>query len=912
MVTVGASGATGGSGSDAFPVRATRFIGRTQAIADLRSILRERRLVTVAGTGGCGKTRLAVEVARLVEPAYADRGAFVDLASVEPSLVANAFAAAAGVPEEGNRPVRELLWAALADRHALVVVDNCEGVIDEAAAVIDGILSGCPRITLLATSREPLGVEGEVTWRVPSLTLPEPGTADPLAALRASEAGALLLDRAELSRPDLAWSCDRAAAAVTMCRRLDGVPLALELAASRLRSLEPGEVARGLDDRFAILRSGLRTAPPRQRTLEASIDWSHELTPEPARMLLRRLAVFAGAFSLDDAAAVVATGTLCARDVPALLADLVDRSLVQAAPRGLTGGEAADRSSYRLLETLRAYAALRLDEAGESEQLHHRHLAHFAEVARRFDAVAETDQLDTARHTIAEALGDLRAAMAWGLANGHADASLAIAAGVRLFWITESRNQEGRDWLATLLDCDELTPPTRLAAVLAAAQLALFAIDPLRQATLAAEGLELARELGDRRSEARALTLLGWSRVFFEPARAVALLNEAIDLAEQIDDRIRIEFASFGAGAAALGCGDLAAAAEHAERGVALSCSRDTFGQMFGLGLLGYVRCLQGDLDTALEHLRLACAFDGGDETGFNRDLAEQWLAYVLTLQARYDEAAAQLDTTLARAQAAGNPTMFVRVSAAWLAAARGDDAAVAEHTADALPLLELIGVALWQVQAHRLAGDAAAARGADGTAHWQQAMAVAEASSNPIARTIALLGLARSPDNDAARTRRLLRDAVRAALGAGYRIGLIDALEALVTNAADELDRDDAAGVLAAAATERERIGYRAFAPAAQAASGRVAPSLEEAATVACRGDRRPARPPDGWASLTPAELRVARLVADGLTNPQIGERLFLSRRTVQTHLSHAFTKLRLSSRAELASAFTREQSPN
>lgn len=895
-------------GGSAFPRRASRFIGRDHDVAQLRAALASHQLVTLVGTGGCGKTRLALEVASELEPTFGDGGVFVDLAPAEPAMVPHVVAAAAGVTEEGAAPVDELVWRALTERHALVVVDNCEGVVDAGAAMVDGLLRRCPSVTVLATSREPLSVDGEMTWRVPSLSLPPADCAD-LAALAESEAGQLLLDRMALAGPDVEVSSpEDVAALATICRRLDGIPLALELAASRLRALGPVALAAGLDDRFRLLRAGPRTAPPRQRTLEASIAWSYELLDEPARRLFRRLGVFAASFALADAVAVVTGGDLAAGDVAPGLADLGDRSLVQR-----TG----DRS--RLLESLRAYALEQLRRDGEEEALRVRHLAHLVAVADAFDAVAETAAITDRVPIVTALLDDARAAMTWSRATGRIDEGLRVAAGLRMFWITTSRNQEGRQWLDAFLEHAggaEVAPATRMLGLLAAAQLALFALDPWRQDALATEGLAIARQLGDRVAESRAQTLQGWSRIYFQPSAARQLLIEAVAIADDVGDVSRIEFASFGAGAAALLAGDLAGAAGHLERGIAVAVGRDTFGQMFGLATLGYVRLLRGEFDDAEALLRRAVAFAGADERGFNRDLARQWLALTLTHRGAYEAAGAELAATLANARDVGNPPMFPLLSAAWLAHAQGDADTTAERAGEALPLLEVLGMPLFNVQARVLLGWADAARGGDGDAHLQEAAAIAERSGNPLARTIALIGLSHASTVDAARRRVLLRDAVRTALAADYRLGVIDALEALVVASIDELSADRLATVLAAVDAERERIGYVRF-PSARAAfddavgslpaaTATPLPGLADAAAMAF-GDKRPPRPPTGWASLTPAELRVARLVAEGLTNPEIGARLFLSRRTVQSHLSHVFAKLRVSSRAELATLVAR-----
>lgn len=911
-----------------FARRATTFIGRDSALEEIGTLLTERPLITLTGTGGCGKTRLAIEVARAVEQDYADGGVFVDLAPVESAtLVPHAFASAAGVREEGAAPVGDLLLTVLATKQLLLVVDNCERVLDACAELIDSILSRCAGVTVLATSREPLGVEGETTWRVPSLTLPSANTGDSFAALQRCGAGMLLLDRARLARPDMVWSDADNEAAVTICRRLDGIPLALELAASRLRVFSPADVAAGMDDRFRLLNAGPRTAPPRQRTLEASIKWSYDLLDITAQRVLRRLSVFAGWFALDDARAVCGCANVDADDVWPELADLVDRSLVQAGSGG-----------FRLLETVREYCGLRLREAGEERQVRDCHLEHFIAVAHEFDLVSETAELTKASGAIALELDDLRNAMRWSQESGRPTDGLHLAAALRLFWTTESRNQEGRWWIEKFLAADLGNDPlARAHALLASAQLALFAIDPRQQAERATEALAISREHGDQTMEARALVLVGWAKLFIDPVEARALLVKGRDLGAIVNDEIRVEFASFGCGTAALLCGDLTAAAADLELGLTLAKKRTTFGLTYGLGALGYVRLQQGLVAEAFELLDEATSWEGRD-TGFNVALASQWYSLAQLHRGDYEEGMRRIENVVSRSRALGQPTFLALLDACWHHRAAGDHCAVVAALEESMPVLQFVGLKRYEVQALRLLGDAAAARGdnVEAALHWRRAAELADSQPNPLSKTLALIGLAGAHDIDEARARNMLRDAARSAIGAGYRIGTVDALEALAvrhfnstcSNGHRDAHVGDAARALGAIDAERVRLGYvrfpcdrRPYDAAVSALKARLGNEFERTyaegtrltidvgVAALLRGDRRPARPPSGWESLTPAELRVAQLVSEGLTNPQVGERLFLSRRTVQSHLSHVFAKLEIAGRTELAALVSRRR---
>ncbi|MDQ3176326.1 MAG: LuxR C-terminal-related transcriptional regulator [Actinomycetota bacterium] len=898
----------------AFAPRTTTFIGRDVALRDISRLLETRRLLTLVGPGGCGKTSLAVAIGRALEDGYDDGGTFVDLAPVHAGdLVPNAVAAAVGLSEQGSKALDEVVLAGLAARHQLLVVDNCEGLLDSCAPLIDAILRRCPQVTVLTTSREPLGVDGETTWRVPSLTLPASGADDPLGALVDSDAGALLLDRAQLARPDLRWSADDAVAATRICRRLDGIPLALELAASRLRAYSPVELVDALDDRFALLTAGPRTAPPRQRTLEASIAWSYDLLNDSTATLLRRLSVFAGTFVLDDARAVCAGGGIAASEIGGLLADLVDRSLVQS-----------ERDGYRLLESVAEYAVQRRS-GGEDERARLAHLSYVASVAHEFGRRAESAEHLGLGERINRLLGDMRSAMGWAMRTGREVDAMRLAADLRLYWVIEGRMQEGRQWLESALSAERGSDPDdRAHALLAAAYLSLHSFDPRRQAELTSEAVELGHSSEDPKLRSRSMVLDGWSKVFVDPVLARRLLEAARDLAAELGESPRVEFASFGCGAAAVLTGDLDGAARELEHGIELAARRNTYGVSFGRGALGYVRLLTGHVDDAIRLTSEALAVAGHDA----RALVGQWHALALAHAGRIEEAREEVRGVLSDAAGIGNPTYIAAVDGAWVELAGGDSAAATTLLSTALPDLGMVGESWYEAQAYRLLGDAAEAAGDPAAAreHRQQAMHIADRGGNPLARTVALIGLARSTDDDPARVRTLLRDAIRAASGARYAIGLIDAAETLAVATGAIADTAVRAGLLDAIDADRERTGYVRFPcdvahyhRARQAVGHRTEAAenghraidvlgIHDAIAAAFSGDRRAPRPVDGWHSLTPAELRVTLLVAEGLTNPEIGQQLFLSKRTVQSHLSKVFAKLDVTGRAELAATVARE----
>jgi predicted ATPase/class 3 adenylate cyclase len=384
--------------SRGLPAQLTSFVGREGQMADIRRLLSEHRLVTLTGAGGIGKTRLAVHVATYTAAEFS-AAVYVDLAPItDHALVAATAARALGLPDQPGRSTTDTLLRSIGNQQMLMVLDNCEHLLDATAALTTALLGGCPGLTVLATSREPIGVPGELIWRVPPLSL-------------ADDAIELFTDRARHARPDFTIIGDNAAIVREICRRLDGMPLALELAAARVRALSLPEILDSLHDRFRVLTGGARTAVRRQQTLRASVDWSHALLTEPERVLFRRLAVLMGRFDLDAAQAIAGDEELHRHQVLDLLTLLIDKSLVVAEN---TGG----RTRYRLMETLRQYALEKLGESGEAHIVRDRHRDHYTAIAAVVDETTvhqrRTEQIDTD-------IDNLRAAFAWS--REHPDAT---------------------------------------------------------------------------------------------------------------------------------------------------------------------------------------------------------------------------------------------------------------------------------------------------------------------------------------------------------------------------------------------------------------------------------------------------------------------------------------------------------
>jgi predicted ATPase len=410
------------------PVRVAAFIGRERERARVAEMVTDARVVTLTGSGGCGKTRLAVEVAGDVASHFSDGVSWVSLQGVsEPHLVAPAVGVAVDVHERPGQALTDTLAEQRQARNLLIVVDNCEHLVEACAELVSTLSASCPRVHVLVTSRVPLAVEGEATFEVTGLPVPN-ADASSASTVAAAEAARLYEVRARQVAADFRIGDDNASAVAEICRRLDGIPLAIELAAARARVLAPGQIAAGLSDRFRLLTGGARGAPARQRTLEASLDWSYGLLDDVQQLALARLSVFAGSFELDAAEAVVSGQGIEHGDVLDLVAGLVEQSLLQVAQhRG--------SARYRMLETIREYARRRLSELDDPDQVRGRHLAFHVELVGRTHAGLAGGQPEPWVARLATDLDDLRAAMDWAVETGDLRGLVDLTEPIVRFWV---------------------------------------------------------------------------------------------------------------------------------------------------------------------------------------------------------------------------------------------------------------------------------------------------------------------------------------------------------------------------------------------------------------------------------------------------------------------------------------------
>jgi predicted ATPase/DNA-binding CsgD family transcriptional regulator len=654
------------------PAPLTSFVGREREIAEVERLLAETRLLTLTGPPGVGKTRLALEVAADVLDAFVDGVWLVELAPLpDPALVPQAVAAPLGVREQPGRALDVTLVDAVGFRQLLLVLDNCEHLVAACATLVDRLLRACPHLRVMATSRESLGIAGERTWRVPSLAVPppteverteakersSPSGAAPHSSVAEHEAVRLFVERARAAQPAFAMTERNAPVVVQVCRRLDGIPLALELAAARVTVLAVDQIAARLDDRFRLLTGGSRTALPRQQTLRALLDWSHDLLSEGERVLLRRLSVFAGGWTLEASEGVCAGDGLETSEVLDLLVRLVEKSLVVAEERGA-------EVRYRLLETLRQYGAEKLRDAGEEAAVRARHLEWFAALAERAeeplwgpDQVAWFDRL--------QAEGDnLRAALEWSALTPARpeQGAAAIDAGLRLggalwhFWDLRGHLNEGRARLLELLASGAGTPAARAKAFHAAAYLTFVQGDPTEASRLAGETLALGRQSVHPLLLASALVGLALGALMAgDPGRATALCEEGLALSRLTGERPGMYYSLYGLMEVARSQGDYERAVALMEEAHALTSEQgDPWSIAFALSILGNLVLQRGDAARAgaLQRESLALRHEIDDAVGVGRCL--DGLGWVASAEGRPTRAARLFGTAEALRERVG------------------------------------------------------------------------------------------------------------------------------------------------------------------------------------------------------------------------------------------------------------------
>lgn len=809
--------------SSQLPVHLTRFIGRQREVSHVTRLLAETRLLTLTGPGGSGKTRLALEVAAGGQHADAGSIIWVDLASIaDDSLVVQAVAKALGVAEQPGRSVWEALAHFLRNRDLLLILDNCEHLVTACAQLVDGLLSACQALRILTTSREPLALAGEKVYPVPALTLPpvsllartgsfEPMPTAVLEELQRSESIALFLDRAAAVVPDFTLTTENARAIESICRRLDGMPLAIELAAARVTVLTADQIVGRLDDQLALLVSSKRGGiAQRHLTLRAAMDWSYALLRPAEQVLLRRLSVFAGGCWLAAAEAVCTDDGIAPSQLLPLLASLVDKSLVTA--ETLRSGDAR----YRLLETIRQYAAEQLAVSGETTALRDRHLRSFLQLIEKTEAKLKGEDQQRWLDWLEVAYDNVRAALSWSLESDQIEAGLRMAVALYQFWIIRDYREEGLNWFERLLAqaTEAITPVVHVNALTYASLMASFAAQTETQVRYAEAALRLGETAGE---ESR-------------PALATALGAQAY---------------------AARKVGDLHTA--------------------FALGLREIE--LQREL---------------GNRYNLGRSLS--YYSFLAMSLGQYDKAHAMLDEGLALLRQAGDPYRL-----AMALNYRGDLARCEQNYAEAVATYQESITLLRAIDAER---DLASALQNQGHAYlhlgdverarslFRESMAIHQEQQNTLGMAECLLGFAALA-------------LAGSATAAGARL--------LAT--AEAVGGAHVTTEWAATRLEYESLYARAHEGLAESvflkewAVGQKSP-LEQAVVYALKiADRDAAMQAarDKLDALTLREREVVTLIAQAKSNEEIAQQMVVSKRTVETHVSHILAKLGVTSRPHI-----------
>lgn len=594
------------------PVQLTSFVGREEELAEVKNLLQDTHVLTLTGPGGTGKTRLSLQLVTEVLKEFPDGVWLVELAPLaDPTLVVPTVASTLGVREQPGRTILDALMDYVRAKSMLLLLDNCEHLIEACAQLTHTLLRAAPRLKILATSRESLGIAGETAYRVPSLPFPKEQQLHDLEVLAKNDCVRLFVDRAVAAYPSFHLQEKSAAAIAVICRRLDGIPLAIELAAARTKVFPPEEIASRLDDRFRLLTGGSRTALERHQTLFALIEWSHNLLSEAERMFLRRLAVFAGGWSFEAAQAVC--GEAIDEDVLDLLTHLVDKSLVAVE-------EEAEEARYRLPETIRQYARDKLFESGEAEKVRDRHLDFFL----RFAETAEPnlrgkEQLEWLNRVETEH-DNLRTALGWSLESGKSENALRLLGAVSYFLTLRGYFSEGNKWLDDALALAEREQSRRIASGESASltradahvaqrakvlyggvgfQFGSFNVKRAR--AMAEESLRLWRELGDKWWTAVTLELEALiMSIDGDYQMALARLEEGVSLARELEDPWPLAVCLIRFGDALKPRGEAAAARPFLEEGVAVARRvGDKIVLSEGLRELGSLYYAEGDLTAA-------------------------------------------------------------------------------------------------------------------------------------------------------------------------------------------------------------------------------------------------------------------------------------------------------------------------
>ena len=835
------------TGRTNLPLQLTSFVGRARELVELRNSLIDTRQLTLTGAGGVGKTRLALEAATRLLQDFPDGVWLADLSVVaDPALVPQAVAAVVNVREESGPPVSAVLGDYFLAKHALLLLDNCEHVAAACAQFAEQLLRRCPDLHVLATSREVLGMQGELVHRVASLSAPDTRRPCPIDELREFEAVRLFVDRAALSRPGFELTDENAPMVGLICAHLDGIPLAIELAAARLKSLPVDAIAARLDSRFRLLGGGTRTALSRHQTLRAAMEWSYDLLSEPERALLRALSVFAGGFTLAAAQAIGASDRADEMDVLDLLGRLVDKSMVQLE-------QAGGSARYRLLETVRDFARVKLVETGEADAARERHAAFFLALAERADPELRGPRQASWLDRLEAEHDNFWAALEWSLGQQTGDTGLRLAVALAGYWHGRGYLTEGREWLERALRLGREAAPAYAKALEGAARLAFAQDDFARAVAIMDTAVPLARARGDAQALMLSLAWLGhavWHRG--DRSRGIALCAESQALSRS----------AAPGWATAVALAEVATLAQHegeSERAIPLleeslavfRAAGDSAGIALCLHQLGVEAANQGDYGKGAALLQEALELQRhlGRKPAVAASLVR--LGRIALLRGQYGEAIRLLEAGAALSDELGKKwnAPYRKSSLGLVLLATGDVERAVALFEESLAVRDRDGYrgsAWYQVgMADALLGLGIVARYRDDAPRAQQlleeALSAFRAAGDAEGASAALfhLGLLSQDQHDIERSAVLLRESLESRQARGDRLGAADCLEALAAVARLRGSLEQAAGLLGLAGTIRKDTGAARWV-ADQARYDRESAALravmgEEAFAAAC-----------------------------------------------------------------------------
>jgi predicted ATPase/DNA-binding CsgD family transcriptional regulator/Tfp pilus assembly protein PilF len=795
-------------------------VGREREIGEVKRELEITRLLTLTGAGGSGKTRLALEVARDLIDAYPDGVWLVELAPLsEGELVPKAVAGTLEVPERPYEPIADTLTEVLGSQELLLVMDNCEHLLEAIARLVDILLDSCPRVRILATSREALGVEGEVRWPVPPLSAPDPQRSTTVGELERSESARLFLERARSRDPSFAFAPENARAVAKVSSKLEGIPLAIELAAARVGTLSLEEISQRLEGSLDLLTRGGRTATPRQQTIRGTLDWSHELLSEQERKVFRRLSVFAGGWDLEASEVVVSGGDIEEKEILDLLSGLVEKSLVIAEPAA-----DGDGVRYRLLDSIRQYAMEKLEQSGEIEDVKRAHAEYFLALAEEAEPQLIGPREAEWFERLEEELGNLRAALSWAQGHREADMDLRLAGALGSFWFWEGHCGEGRGWLEGALTQEGPASTLARAKALGAASLMASQLgDHARAKEAAEEGLRLSKKVGTEDSRRpffvwnspttfflNRLTNVSLEEGNFE--RATALGEECLRLSRQSNEAQGIVWSLLTLAIVATLRADYGQAERLYAEGLNLARKLGSaYARFLYLVNWGWTALLQGDPERATLLIEEAVELARERRRGFMGLLSRPLdnLGWAALLEGELGRAKAQFGENLTLSKKRGErvPLLMSLEGLACVAGAEGEIERAARLFGTAEALMKVIDYRLVPQERAVLEPYRANVRMRLGEAEWEEAQAM------------------------------------------GRTMGMEEAIEY---------------------ALPKEK------------------PSTANLSST-----------PEHPAGLTSREVEVLELVAKGLTNFEVARRLFISPRTIDTHLTSIYHKLGVNSRA-------------